>query len=130
VYAGQFDLLGEAMLRNTDAQERLHPSLVSAAARRIFEVARAHGAMGWKVNGAGGEGGSVTILCGSSSERKRAMVREIEQEDALFQNIPVYLSRHGLRIWEYKPQSRPAARKASSRRSRVERKGERCERRC
>jgi D-glycero-alpha-D-manno-heptose-7-phosphate kinase len=60
----------------------------------------AHGAVGWKVNGAGGDGGSLTILCGPNSAAKRAMVREIEEENHLFQNIPVYLSRFGLRIWE------------------------------
>ena len=29
-----------------------------------------------------------------------AMIREIEGEKALFKNIPIYLSRFGLRIWE------------------------------
>jgi hypothetical protein len=33
------------------------------------------------------------------SHAKRAMIREIEAESPLFQSIPVYLSRFGLRIW-------------------------------
>jgi D-glycero-alpha-D-manno-heptose-7-phosphate kinase len=57
VYAGDFEGLGKAMIENTEAQERLHPDLVSADARRVIEIARAHGALGWKVNGAGGDGG-------------------------------------------------------------------------
>ena len=63
------------------------------------EIAEAHGALGWKVNGAGGEGGSLTLLCGESSARKRALVREIEQDSPAFRIIPIYLSRHGLRVW-------------------------------
>ena len=45
------------MIENTEAQERLHPELVSRDAHRVIEIAKEHGALGWKVNGAGGEGG-------------------------------------------------------------------------
>jgi D-glycero-alpha-D-manno-heptose-7-phosphate kinase len=100
LYAGDFVALGNAMTQNTGAQRDLHPALISPEAQRIIEIALAHGAVGWKVNGAGGDGGSLTILCGPMSAAKRAMVREIEQENHLFKNIPVYLSRFGLRIWE------------------------------
>ncbi len=100
LYAGNFEALGEAMIENTEAQGRLHSDLISPAAHRIIEIAKAHGALGWKVNGAGGEGGSLTLLNGPRSDAKRALVREIEQEDPLFQNIPIYLSRYGLRTWE------------------------------
>jgi len=103
VYAGDFAALGRAMVQNTEAQRDLHPDLVSPDAQRVIEIARAHGALGWKVNGAGGEGGSLTILCGPLSPVKRAMIREIEEESPLFQNIPLYLSRFGLRIWERSP---------------------------
>lgn len=100
VYSGNFHALGEAMISNTEAQARLHPDLVCSDAWRIIEIARAHGAIGWKVNGAGGDGGSLTLLCGESSFAKRTMIREIEQENELYKNIPIYLSRYGLRTWE------------------------------
>ena len=100
LYAGDFVALGQAMIHNTEAQRNLHPHLVSPAAQHIIEIAQAHAALGWKVNGAGGEGGSLTILCGPLSYAKRAMIREIEEASPLFQNIPIYLSRIGLRIWE------------------------------
>lgn len=100
VYAGDFSALGQAMIANTEAQSRLHPYLISADAARIIEIAGEHGALGWKVNGAGGEGGSVTLLCGDHSSVKRSLIREIEAENPLYQNIPIYLSRYGLRIWE------------------------------
>ena len=100
VYAGDFEALGRAMIENTDAQERLHAALISNDARCVIEIARSHGAVGWKVNGAGGEGGSVTLLCGPLSTTKRAMIHEMEQSDPLFKAIPIYLSRYGLRTWE------------------------------
>ena len=101
VYSGDFKCLGNAMIDNTEAQARLHSGLISDDAQRVIDIARNHGALGWKVNGAGGEGGSVTILCGSFSHTKRIMIREIEEENTLFKNIPLYLSRYGLRIWEH-----------------------------
>jgi D-glycero-alpha-D-manno-heptose-7-phosphate kinase len=101
--AGDFAALGRAMIENTEAQGRLHPDLVSRDALRVMEIAREHGALGWKVNGAGGEGGSVTVLCGPLSHAKRAMLPEMEQENPLFKDIPIRLSREGLRVWEQFP---------------------------
>ncbi|HEY3343041.1 MAG TPA: GHMP kinase [Anaerolineae bacterium] len=100
VYAGDFEALGRAMVENTEAQGRLHPDLICPDARKVIEIAKAYGALGWKVNGAGGDGGSITILCDALAHVKRAMIREIEQENTLFQNIPIYLSRNGLRVWD------------------------------
>ncbi len=100
LYAGDFSALGQAMIANTEAQRDLHPALVSEDAQRVIDIARAYGAEGWKVNGAGGDGGSLTILSGPSSSAKRAMLRAIQEENASFRNIPIYLSRYGLRIWE------------------------------
>ncbi len=98
--AGDFDALGRAMVDNTEAQRRLHPALVGDEALAVVEVARAHGAVGWKVNGAGGDGGSVTLLAGPSSHQKRTMVAAVEAANPLYRSIPVYLSRYGLRVWE------------------------------
>jgi D-glycero-alpha-D-manno-heptose-7-phosphate kinase len=100
IYASDFEAFGAAMIANTQAQSRLHPALIGADARRVIEIAKEHGAIGWKVNGAGGDGGSVTLLCGSVAHHKRALIREIEQESSLYKNIPIYLSRYGLRVWK------------------------------
>ena len=100
VYSGDFRALGKAMMDNNEAQRRLHPALISTDADRIIKIAQAHGAIGWKVNGAGGDGGSLTLLCGARSDSKRAMIREIEAERPRYKNIPIYLSRYGLRIWK------------------------------
>jgi D-glycero-alpha-D-manno-heptose-7-phosphate kinase len=109
VYAGDFAGLGRAMIENTEAQGRLHPDLIGSDARRVIEIAKAYGAAGWKMNGAGGEGGSVTILTGPLSAARRKMVKAIKQENALYRNIPVYLSRFGLRTWEEQALSRHPA---------------------
>jgi D-glycero-alpha-D-manno-heptose-7-phosphate kinase len=61
---GDLAAYGAALVRNTDAQRALHPALISDAATAVIDSARAAGALGWKVNGAGGEGGTVTILMG------------------------------------------------------------------
>jgi D-glycero-alpha-D-manno-heptose-7-phosphate kinase len=100
IYEGNFPAFGKAMIMNTDAQSQLHPDLVSADALNVIGVAKRHGAIGWKVNGAGGPGGSVTILTGDTSSAKRKMIKEIEEADPLFRIIPLYLSRYGLRTWE------------------------------
>jgi D-glycero-alpha-D-manno-heptose-7-phosphate kinase len=100
ILAGDFPALGIAMIENTEAQQRLHPALISAEAARVIEIAKAHGAAGWKVNGAGGDGGSLTILCDASEHSKCLMLRLIEQENPLFKNIPIHLSHYGLRVWE------------------------------
>jgi D-glycero-alpha-D-manno-heptose-7-phosphate kinase len=100
VAAGDFDALGRAMIENTEAQGRLHPDLIGSGAREVIAIARAHGAAGWKVNGAGGEGGSVSILAGPLSHVRTEMVREIEQTNPLYRPIPIRLSRSGLRTWD------------------------------
>ena len=99
VLAGDFSALGRAMADNTDAQGRLHPDLVGPQARAAIEVADANGALGWKVNGAGGDGGSITVLCGPDMRAKRELLVALRQVDPLFRIIPTRLSRHGLRVW-------------------------------
>jgi len=63
-------------------------------------MARRHGAIGWKVNGAGGDGGSVTLLGGPKSATNRQMLRAVTADVPGTQNIPIYLSPLGLRAWE------------------------------
>jgi D-glycero-alpha-D-manno-heptose-7-phosphate kinase len=55
---------GRALTAATDGQAALHPALLSGDAHELIETARQHQAAGWKVNGAGGEGGSISVLCG------------------------------------------------------------------
>lgn len=108
LYTGDFAALGRAMIENTEAQADLHPDLVSPRHQAIIEVARRHGALGWKVNGAGGDGGSVTLLGGPKASTNRAMLRAVSAEVPGTQNIPIYLSPLGLRVWD-SPLAPPSA---------------------
>jgi D-glycero-alpha-D-manno-heptose-7-phosphate kinase len=101
--AGDFGALGQAMIDNNQAQRQLHPALISTEADQVIEISRAHGAIGWKVNGAGGDGGSVTLLCGERSDIKRTLIREIKIDYPEFKHIPINLSRDGLRVWQSYP---------------------------
>ena len=97
--AGDLARLGRSMIANTEAQIALHPALAGPHHRAIIEIARAHGAIGWKVNGAGGDGGSLTLLSGPDYAEKRAMVHAIEA-GGQYKSIPIRLSPEGLRVWE------------------------------
>lgn len=99
VLAADLVALGRAMIRNTDAQGHLHPNLVGQEAQTAIDVAAAHGVLGWKVNGAGGRGGSVTLLCGPDMRAKRRMVDALRAADPRFEVVPTHLSRYGVRVW-------------------------------
>ena len=96
--AGDLVALGRAMVDNTEAQARLDPALVGAQARQVIAIARDHGALGWKVNGAGGEGGSITLLCDAGASRRRALLRDVLGANPASRRIPTSLSRTGLRV--------------------------------
>jgi D-glycero-alpha-D-manno-heptose-7-phosphate kinase len=74
--AGDLDGYAEALVANTDAQAALHPGLIGQSARAVIDLAARHGAAGWKVNGAGGDGGSVTVIGPADpTELRAALVR-------------------------------------------------------
>jgi len=62
-------------------------------------VASSVGALGWKVNGAGGEGGSIAVLLGDSPEAARAVLldrlRELSPEA---RHIPMRLAPSGAAV--------------------------------
>ena len=96
---GDLAAYGAALVANTDAQAALHASLVSADARRLIDAARSWGCVGWKVNGAGGEGGSVTLLCGPEPEARARVVAELGEVDPGFVAIDTTMDGDGLRVW-------------------------------
>jgi D-glycero-alpha-D-manno-heptose-7-phosphate kinase len=98
VGAADLAALGRAMMRNTEAQAQLHPDLVGPSAWSVIDVANAHGAVGWKVNGAGGEGGSISVLCGPDVRCPRRLRQALEAADPRYRVIPTRLSRRGVRV--------------------------------
>ncbi len=102
LYDGNFVAFGAAMIANTEAQANLHSDLVSPNALKVFDIAKKYGAIGWKVNGAGGDGGSVTLLSSPCRSKQREMIKEINSLGNDIRTIDTYLSRFGLRVWETK----------------------------
>ena len=92
--AGDIDAYGDAMIQNTEAQAELHPALVSPHAQHVIAVAKRAGAIGWKVNGAGGHGGTVTII---TPEDPGAIRDEIAAQPGLTV-LPLRPARHGARV--------------------------------
>ncbi len=97
VLARDVHAFGRAMIANTETQKALHPALVGADATRAIEAAAAQGAIGWKVNGAGGDGGSVTILS-PTPEAKAALDRRVAGLDTSYRVLPVHISPVGLQV--------------------------------
>jgi D-glycero-alpha-D-manno-heptose-7-phosphate kinase len=96
--AGNFAELGRIFDANTEVQRSLHKNLVCDAFEDIISVAQDFQALGCKVNGAGGDGGSIAILTNGDMSKKRKMQKVLEQKG--YQTLPIYLSRRGLRVWK------------------------------
>jgi D-glycero-alpha-D-manno-heptose-7-phosphate kinase len=94
---GNLDAFGDAMKANTEAQRRLHPDLVCPDADRIIAIARDHSAAGWKVNGAGGDGGSLTLLGPPDAGAMAAMIAAVRAACPGARFVPITLDRDGLR---------------------------------
>jgi D-glycero-alpha-D-manno-heptose-7-phosphate kinase len=99
VLARDLHALGRSMIANTEAQAALHPALVGEEATKVIEAAAAHGAIGWKVNGAGGDGGSLTILSPSLAGRM-ALEKLLLELDPKYLILPVRVSTSGVEITE------------------------------
>jgi D-glycero-alpha-D-manno-heptose-7-phosphate kinase len=94
--AGDLTAFGAWMVTNTEAQRALHPTLVSADADALIALARQYRALGWKVNGAGGDGGSLSILCADAAHHAR-LARAIEAAGDRWRVLPFRLAAAGVR---------------------------------
>jgi len=97
---GDIDSFGSVMIENNECQRALHSELISEEADSVIEIARKFHASGWKVNGAGGKGGSLTLL---GSKRKDLRVKMLEEINSLgkgIMSIPISLARKGLDVQE------------------------------
>ncbi len=72
--AGDLDAYGASLTAAHEAIAEMHGRLVGDDAAELVELARLHGATGWKVNGAGGDGGSIVVLGPDDAERDAALV--------------------------------------------------------
>ena len=95
--SGDLAELGRVFNQNTAVQRALHSHLVCDKFEEIISLANEFDALGCKVNGAGGDGGSIAILADGDNAKKRQLQKELNRRG--FQTIPIYLSRRGLRVW-------------------------------
>jgi len=97
---GDLESYGEAMIHNNECQRALSPGLVSETADRVISTARRHGASGWKVNGAGGRGGSLAVLASADDSLRRKMLRKIQDLGFGIRTLAAFLSVTGFTAWE------------------------------
>lgn len=97
---GDLERFGRVMIKNTEAQRSLHPNLIGERAQMVINLAEQAGAIGWKVNGAGGDGGSVTLLLPSDLSNRRNFENSLKSKlsDGV-KILPIRLAPHGLRRW-------------------------------
>ena len=86
--------MGEIMNRNWEAQKSLHDSMTNLTIDKTEQLAKENGAIGFKLNGAGG-GGSATILARIGYEH-RIKKKLIENG---FKLLPVKLNFKGVQTW-------------------------------
>ena len=96
--AQDLDAYAAALRRNTDAQAALHPGIVDATAQELIDLAQDAGAIGWKVNGAGGPGGSVVVLCPPDRPAVRRAIEEAVAGRPPWRQLPTTVTPTGLRL--------------------------------
>lgn len=92
---GDLEAYGAALISNHAALTRLHRDLISDDAHLLEQIARKHRARGWKVNGAGGRGGSMVVLGPVDPDADRRLCEAIEAE-ALWQLLDAPVATHGV----------------------------------
>ncbi|MBD3414563.1 MAG: GHMP kinase [Candidatus Aminicenantes bacterium] len=95
---GDLESFGKTMIDNNECQRSLHSKLISSQAESVIRIAQKHHAAGWKVNGAGGQGGSLTLLSSARKSEKKEMLKEIASLGKGIQHIPVSLNLQGLKV--------------------------------
>ena len=75
--AGDVEGYGRIMIANNECQRALAEGIVPPAADEVIRIARKHQASGWKVNGAGGSGSSMTLLASPDETLARALDLDI-----------------------------------------------------
>ncbi|MCP4215264.1 MAG: GHMP kinase [bacterium] len=96
VVAGDLKGLAGIMNANTEVQRALHPALVCEKFAELIDIAEDFGVHGCKVNGAGGDGGSITILSAGDVSNKPAMLGTMESKG--FHILPITLANTGVRV--------------------------------
>jgi D-glycero-alpha-D-manno-heptose-7-phosphate kinase len=97
---GDLASFGEVMIRNNECQRALHTGLISEEADSVIDIAKKFKALGWKVNGAGGKGGSLTLLGNKDVSLGAQMLGEINSMGRGIRSIPITLASSGITVKE------------------------------
>lgn len=100
---GEIEAFGEVMVQNNECQRSLHADLISEEADAVIGIAKKHGAAGWKVNGAGGKGGSLTVLGHRDEKLRERMLEGINSLGKGIRSIPISLAGFGVTVQEEIP---------------------------
>ena len=100
---GNLDAYGDVMIQNNECQRSLHSGLISEEADTVIDIAKKYRAVGWKVNGAGGKGGSLTILGNKDTKLSEEMLEEINSLGKGIRSIPISLARFGVTVQVEEP---------------------------
>jgi D-glycero-alpha-D-manno-heptose-7-phosphate kinase len=92
---GDLDAFAAAMNANWEAQKRLHRGITTPEIEALHTAAFQAGALGFKVNGAGG-GGTVTIL----AKRDHSHLVRRAARDLGMTVLPGMIDTSGLMVWE------------------------------
>lgn len=98
---------GDIMIQNNECQRTLHEGLISEEADSVINIAKKYAALGWKVNGAGGKGGSLTILGNEDETLRKLMLNDINSMGKGIRSIPISLASSGVTIKEETSQITP-----------------------
>ena len=97
---GDLNSFGDVMVENNETQRSLHEELISEDADSVIQIAKKYNSTGWKVNGAGGKGGSLTILGNQEQCLRMQMLQEIDALSKGIKSIPISLASSGLQARE------------------------------
>ncbi len=97
--AGDLEEYGRVMAENNECQRALFAGLISPEADKVIRLAKKWKAPGWKVNGAGGQGGSLTLLASADDDLRRRLEEEIPKLGQGIRLLPASLSPVGLAAW-------------------------------
>ncbi|MHA2393538.1 MAG: GHMP family kinase ATP-binding protein [Promethearchaeota archaeon] len=94
IHSKDLSYMGELMNKNWEAQKKLHSLMVNPLITKAENISLNNGAIGFKLNGAGG-GGSATIIAeiGKDYKLKRKLIENG------FQILPVKLDFMGVQTW-------------------------------
>lgn len=95
---GDLSEYGRIMIENNECQRTLHPDLISEKAEAVIKTAKNFEAVGWKVNGAGGRGGSISLLSSPEKKERDKMLRKFNSMGKGIRVLPLYLSKEGLSV--------------------------------